>query len=392
MILCGVLHVTYQTAEATCGDFMVCVLFNRYMLFVKGRNEFRELEAVACIYLNNVKIDVLQNGQGECSGQGPLDTNLIYTPGLCCYECIFSWKLGFRDRKGNYEFVLSASSTVEEKQWNTEILRVSAALVDTAGSKTWEAGEHSFQVLQLAPIGNVQYTVSSMARRSYMDSIPIARKSHVQHVVIKKTHFPRSVEEPVTQAEGEIERPKTPTNRSVVTLIARRVDRIQLERLVADIWTRDLLPFPGMVLGKGDRFKHRPILQKLNIHTGFGRRSASISTTHSKRPSIDSRSEHDVGDKAIGRSSEAYEGQDKEVEYAPSQLPTQSPSTPQRTRTIWVMNSPKKSVPASPHSENRSSQDESADSTPSPKKWSSTKGLFSALTPRKSKKTRSHAE
>jgi hypothetical protein len=67
MILCGVLHVAYQTAETTSGDFMVCVLFNRYMLFAKGSDDLRRLEAVACVYLANVKIDVLQNGQGECS-------------------------------------------------------------------------------------------------------------------------------------------------------------------------------------------------------------------------------------------------------------------------------------------------------------------------------------
>jgi hypothetical protein len=66
MIICGVLHVTYQTTESTTGDFMVCVLFNRYMLFAKGSDDLRRLEAVACVYLDNAKIDVLQNGQGKC--------------------------------------------------------------------------------------------------------------------------------------------------------------------------------------------------------------------------------------------------------------------------------------------------------------------------------------
>lgn len=261
-----------------------------------------------------------------------------------------------------------------------------------AQPRTWETGAHSFQALQLAPLDHVQYTVSSMARRSYMDSMPIACKSHVQHVVIKKTHYPRHVEEPVTPAEGEIERPKTPTDRSVVTLIARRTDRIRLERLVADVWTKDLLPYPGMVLGRGDIFKRRPLIQKLNIHTGFGRRSASISATHSKRPSIEFRSEHDGEDKEIGRSSEAYEDKEVECEQPPQTPTSQPPSTPQRSRTIRFVGSPKKSVSASPRSDNRSSQDGSSESTPSPKKWSSPKSLFSALAPRKLKKTRSHVE
>lgn len=66
MILCGVLHVTYQTTETITGEFMVCVLFNRYMLFAKGIDDLRRLEAVACVYLDKAKIDVLQNGRGKC--------------------------------------------------------------------------------------------------------------------------------------------------------------------------------------------------------------------------------------------------------------------------------------------------------------------------------------
>jgi hypothetical protein len=63
--MCGVLHVTYQTAETTNGEFMVCVLFHRYLLFAKGTDELHRLEAVACIYLDSLKIDTLQNGRGE---------------------------------------------------------------------------------------------------------------------------------------------------------------------------------------------------------------------------------------------------------------------------------------------------------------------------------------
>lgn len=67
MILCGVLHVTYQTTEATItGEFMVCALFNRYMLFAKGVDDLRRLEAVSCVCLDKVKIDGLQNGRGKC--------------------------------------------------------------------------------------------------------------------------------------------------------------------------------------------------------------------------------------------------------------------------------------------------------------------------------------
>ncbi|KAJ5597321.1 hypothetical protein N7537_007405 [Penicillium hordei] len=354
LVMCGVLHVTYQTAQITNGEFMVCVLFQRYLFFAKGIDDQRRLEAVACVYLDSLKIDTLQNGQ---------------------------------DR--NYEFVLSASSAAEEKQWSTEILKMSAALAETGQPGSWEPRKHSFLALQLLPLDHVQYTVSSMARRS-MDSTTISRKSRVQHVVIKKTHYPRHTEEPVTQAEGEIERPKTPADRSALILTARRSDRVRLERLISDVYTGDLLPSPGMVLGRGDLFLRGPLMRGLSLRPGFTKRSNSVSTFHPGRASTDMRSDRgDEGvDKSVVDSSEI--GEDKEAEY---ELP-QTPTTPRRSKTFLFKGSPKNpsSSVSSPRSDPRQSQDGNSESSPSSKKWSSPKNLFSALAPKKLKKTRSDAE
>lgn len=65
LTLCGVLHVAYQTPESTAGDFMVCVLFNFYLILAKGIDDFRRLEAVACIYVDDVRMDTVQNGRGK---------------------------------------------------------------------------------------------------------------------------------------------------------------------------------------------------------------------------------------------------------------------------------------------------------------------------------------
>ncbi|KAJ5440596.1 hypothetical protein N7491_003002 [Penicillium cf. griseofulvum] len=309
LVMCGVLHVTYQTAETTNGEFMVCVLFHRYLLFAKGTDELHRLEAVACIYLDSLKIDTLQNGRG-----------------LYCYGCLFSWKLLFQDQDENYEFVLSASSAVEEKQWNTEILKVSATLVETTQPRTWEPGKHSFLALQLVPLDHVQYTVFSMARRS-MDLTAISRKSHVQHVVIKKTHYPRHTEEPVIQAEGEIERPKTPVDRSALTLTARRIDRIRLERLIAEVYTGDLLPSPGMVLGRGDLFRRGSIMRRLSLRPGFTRRSSAEGTFYSRAASTDMRLDEEGYEMDKEETGGREIGEDKEVEFEPPKTPT----TPRKT-------------------------------------------------------------
>lgn len=44
---------------------MVCVLFNCYLVLVKGFEDFRRLGAVACIYLGDMRMDTPQNGRGK---------------------------------------------------------------------------------------------------------------------------------------------------------------------------------------------------------------------------------------------------------------------------------------------------------------------------------------
>lgn len=65
MILCGVLHVTYQSTEYVNGQYMVCALFNNYLLLCRANDNHRRLNAVACLYVGDVKFDTLHNGRGE---------------------------------------------------------------------------------------------------------------------------------------------------------------------------------------------------------------------------------------------------------------------------------------------------------------------------------------
>jgi hypothetical protein len=346
---------------------------------------------VACISLDHVKIDTLQNGQGKQDSIELIIGYLANPTGLCCYGCLFSWKLQFQEEQ-NYEFVLSASSAVEEKQWNTELLKASAAMVELGQQGTRERRKYSFLALHLAPLNRVQYAVSSLARRSSMDSMSISRRSHVQHVVIKKTHRPRNAEELATPVEGEIERPKIPASPGALVFTARRIDRIRLERLIADVYTKDLLPLPGMVLGRGDLFRRGSIMRRLSLHTGFTKRSSSVRTSSSGPAPGGFESNDDEEGKDIAGSSEVFN--DKDVELKPLRTPT----TPRRSRTLRFRGAPKKSPKSpkspvsspSPRSEKQWSQDGSSESPSSPKKWSSPMNLFSILASKKSRKPHSH--
>ncbi|KAJ5082976.1 hypothetical protein N7532_012019 [Penicillium argentinense] len=362
MTLCGVLHVTYQTPDQIIGDFMVCVLFNCYLFLARGIEDFRRLETVACIYVDDLKMDSIQNGRG-----------------LSCYGCAFSWKILFQEQEENYEFVLSASSAVEERHWKTEILRCSASLSEMAKpGGAWDPRKYSFVNIVLVPLDRVQYAVASLARRSSMDSMTISRKYNVQQVVIKKTHYPHSHDESTNASGSEIERPKEPAIRGPLTVAARRIDRIRLEKLVANVYSRNVLPFPGMVLGRGELFRRGTIMRRLSFHGGFNRRASSVSTSH-------------VGalatDEDNGEERELPTGPDGCDEFPlASETECVSPKTPTsitgRSKTHRFRGPPKKSTGSvtSPRSEKRSSGN-SGEFSPTRKKWT-TLSLFGALSPK----------
>jgi len=80
-------------------------------------------------------------------------------------------------------------------------------------------------------------------------------------------------------------------NRSQSLLITKRIpvlapfrgERIRLEGLLADVWTRDVLPFPGMVgRSRGDvRTSASSIMRKLSvasIASNFSKRSSSLAS------------------------------------------------------------------------------------------------------------------
>ncbi|KAJ5909406.1 hypothetical protein N7504_004049 [Penicillium tannophilum] len=361
MILCGVLHVTYQTSEQIAGDFMVCVLFNNYFLIAKIIDDSHRLEAVACIYMDDLKMDTIQNGRG------------IY-----CYGCPFSWKILFQDQEENFEFVLSASSATEEKQWKTDTLKYSAALSELGKPGAQEPRKYSLLTILLVPLDRTQYTVASLARRS-MDAVAISRKSTSQHVVIRKTRCPQTHDEP-TESSSEIERPNSIIARTPWVVTAKRVDRVRLERLISEVYTRDVLPWPGMILGRGDLlFGRGSIMRHLSLHKGFAKRPISISTSHSG-PLV---AESLAIDNYNGEEKQLITSQDGCGDQQSPVTDCESPKTPTsimgRSKTIRFGATSKKSL--SLPREKRPTQDDNLDSSPR-KKWGSPMTLLSALSPK----------
>lgn len=308
------------------------------------------------------------------------------SPGLFCYGCPFSWKIQFQMEEENYEFVLSASSAIEERLWKTETLKCSAAVAEMGRSGgTWDPRKYSLLSLSLVPLDHIQYTVSSLARRSSMDSVAITRRANVQPVVIKKTHFPHTMEEtPNPPPEGEIERPKITVARGAITVTARRAERIRLERLISDAYTRDVLPMPGMILGRGDLFLRGSIMRRLSLHATFAKRSSSVSiTSNSGRAVPDARSiDYPSGEEKDLLTTHDGGNDQRRSADADCESPKTPTSTLGRHRTIRFRSTPKRTSESSPRSEKRSSQGNTSELSPTRKKWPSSMGILSALAPK----------
>ncbi|KAL5040917.1 hypothetical protein BDW71DRAFT_201794 [Aspergillus fruticulosus] len=267
MSLCGVLHVTYRASTTqprrVKGVFMVCVLFKHHFFLARMNDECRKLQPLACLYISDVRIDSLSNGKGYD------------------YFCVFSWKLLFQLNDEKYEIVLSASSAAEEKQWKTGILKSAAASAEVPDAVSSELRASSFLILDLAPEEEIPDIAPQLSRRPSLQTlgtIGMQRvRSNLQPIIIRKTYCPHKHSQ-MQQVDGELERPKVPPPISQpFTITARRQDRVRLERAIYPIYTRDVLPYPGMFLGTGELFfGPGSIMRHLSLRPKRNKRSSSI--------------------------------------------------------------------------------------------------------------------
>ncbi|OOG00519.1 hypothetical protein ASPCADRAFT_511500 [Aspergillus carbonarius ITEM 5010] len=294
LTLCGVLHITYQTSDYITGGYMVCILFPYHLLIAKPSDDYRRLRAVACLFISDLKIDSLRNGEG-----------------LRCYGCLFSWKLTFQYLGENFELVLSASSACEEKKWKTEILKSAAALTNIQKPVLAKLKEYSFLSLELIPLTCGSGPLPPLPRRPSMQVLATSRNlPDSQNIIIKKTHCPQSLH--LSGAvDGELERPKTSSSCPAFVLTARRQDRILLERAIASLYTRDVLPYPGMTLGTGDIFlSPGSIMRHLSLRPGLYRRSSCVSLSTGGFPTVSTTGTIRTADKG---SKKIVKSQDKTV-------------------------------------------------------------------------------
>ncbi|KAM5362782.1 hypothetical protein ACJZ2D_012366 [Fusarium nematophilum] len=265
--LCGVLHVSWQTEDSVEGQYMICLLYRDVLCLASGGKFDPIYTVLACIDLHGTKIENADNGRG-----------------LQCYLAPYSWKLVFESDHQLYELVMTACTSKEETEWRNRLHRSPDPEQDVQVS-----GLNNFLSLDIKSLGPVFGRPGTIARRmSVHRATTVGPKSPLFHVILKNTSAMRSgIGSTVLPAGLHRSQSMLSTKPRIPVLAPPRSERARLEVLLADIWSQDILPLPGMTsIARNEQIVRRSastMMRKLSV-ASMVKRSASVS----HRPNEDS--------------------------------------------------------------------------------------------------------
>ncbi|ETI19749.1 hypothetical protein G647_08762 [Cladophialophora carrionii CBS 160.54] len=270
--LCGVLHVTWQTRNNKVdGRYALCILFDSSLIIALPTGATAKFEAIAFLHLPDLKVESAGDGRG-----------------LQCHSALHTWKICFETSGHLHEFILSACSTVEEHAWK-EGMRTK----DFPSRRTDELFNQipSSTGLDLRSIGQVYSQQSSTLSRnpSVQRAATVGNRANICQVIIRNTHNPQDLGEFRHPSSSAINRSQSHmTSTRVVVLAPKRSERARLEATLGDVWTKENLPYPGMIGSRGGqiiRASAGSLVRKLSLASlqgPFSRRSGSVSLTSRK--------------------------------------------------------------------------------------------------------------
>lgn len=268
--LCGALHICWQTRGGAEGQYMVCLLYKECLCLATSSRSDQLYTIQACIGLNTIKIEEADNGRG-----------------LQCHTAPFSWKLVFEIDHQLYEVIMTACTPREENEWRSRLARA-------IPSEAQEAGEPLFcssLALNIKSLGTVFGKPGSVARRlSIHRATTVGPKSPLCQVILKNTTTVKETTSPASDTPN-INRSQSllTTTTRIPILAPPRGDRARIEAQLSDVWSRKILPFPGIT--PRSRSEHlvrasaSTMMRKLSvasITSSFAKRSgssASVSST-----------------------------------------------------------------------------------------------------------------
>lgn len=276
VLLCGVLHVSFQTPEPRIkGQYMICVLYKSYLVLATSSRFHTPYTVVASVGLANASIEETDNGRG-----------------IQCHTAMHTWKLMFEHGHRLHEIILSACSSQEEDVWKTQLRQRSAyETQDFVEGQSNTQDMFSSLTLDMKSLGPVFGHTDSLVRRmSVHRAATLGAKTNTSQIIIKNTQAQKLPDSPPVFSPTMITRSQSHLSTNhIPTLAPRRAERIRLESMLEDVWTKDALPFPGMSNRRVEnqiRASANSVMRKLSmasIASNFSRRSPSFSSMSNSR-------------------------------------------------------------------------------------------------------------
>ncbi|KAK1986529.1 RhoGEF domain-containing protein [Colletotrichum cereale] len=315
--LCGVLHICWQTKEGVKGQYMICLLYHNVLCLASASKVDQIYTIQACINLDSIKIEETDNGRG-----------------LQCHTAPFSWKLVFECNSQLYELLMTACSPKELEEWRSRLSNPARGEPDQTDPNLYSS-----------------MSLSTVARRiSIHRATTVGPKSPLCQLILKNTSVIREISEVAPNPSINRSQSLLTTNPRIPILAPPRGERARLEALMSDIWSRDILPFPGMT-GRS-RSEHlvrssaSTMMRKLSvasIASSFAKRSNSVASLGKLVV------EDDAGDKEgtdHGHPSKLCRAESSGTEHGPGDEVDERPRLPKIDDDIEVANTV--SAPATP--------------------------------------------
>lgn len=206
--------------------------------------------------------------------------------GLQSPSAFHTWKLSFAIEGILHEFIFSACSAVEEDQWKRGLQGELSQVTSVRSPKQVP----SCLALDLKSVGAIYGRQGTLTRRlSVQRAATVGNRASISQVIIRNTHNPEELHEFRQPSTASINRSQSHmTSNRVIVLAPKRSERSRLESMLADVWTKDRLPYPGMIASRGGqiiRASAGSLARKLSlasIQGSFSRRSASLSISTRK--------------------------------------------------------------------------------------------------------------
>ncbi|KAI9650164.1 hypothetical protein NHQ30_000177 [Ciborinia camelliae] len=272
--LCGVLHACWQTNDTVAGrsiigQYLIALMYEKFFVLALTSGKQDEVYAIqACIPISELNVEDVDNSKG-----------------LQCHTAPFSWKIVFEHNSQLFEIIMSACSAREELEWKSRLVDRSGKQCDITVQEEMIASLS----LDIKPLVTVYGKPRGIVRRASIHrATTITGQSTIpRSVIVRGTSATTESVLSTSASQLSINRSQSLAGPHRPTILAPpRAERVYLESTLADVWTRDIIPYPGMGLKphkeNAVRASASSMIRKIS-HASISsitKRSSSIASLH----------------------------------------------------------------------------------------------------------------